>query len=96
MASYVKRNSIRLSATFSVGSTPTDPTAVFLEIRQPNGTLTTLQYGIDGSLVRVSAGVYRYDYNAANAGDVGYRWYSTGVAQAASESRIYITDNIGG
>ena len=93
--SYDRGDLVRLTATFKVGDTPTNPTAVFLYIRSVTGVLTTLQYGVDGSITRPSTGVYQYDYSASAAGNVTYRWASTGTAQGADQGSFFIIDEVG-
>lgn len=95
MATYDRGQLVRLTVTFSVGSTPTDPSAVYLYLRAPDGTFSTLQYGVDGSVVKVSTGVYRYDYSATARGDVYYRWSGTGAAQSAEQSTFFVQDDVG-
>jgi hypothetical protein len=94
MATYDRGDLVRLTATFTVSSVATDPTSVVLYVRSPTGTLTTLTYGVDGAVVKVSTGVYRYDYSASAVGNVTFRWASTGVAQAASQDSFFVYDDV--
>jgi len=93
--SYDRGDLVRITATFTVGGVATDPAAVYLYLRAPDGTLTTLQYGVDGSVVKTSTGVYRYDYSATTRGDVYYRWSGTGAAQAAEQGTFFVQDDVG-
>jgi len=93
--SYDRGDLVRITATFTVNDVVTDPASVYLYLRAPDGTLTTLQYGVDGSVVKVSTGVYRYDYSATTRGDVYYRWSGTGAAQAAEQGAFYVQDDVG-
>jgi hypothetical protein len=95
MSSYDRGDLIRITATFTVGGVATDPTAVYLYLRAPDGTLTTLQYGVDASLTKTATGAYRYDYSATARGDVYYRWAGTGAAQAAEQGTFFVQDDVG-
>ena len=94
-SSYDRGDLVRLTATFTVGAVATDPSGVVLYIRQPDGSLTTLTYGVDAAIAKVSTGVYRYDYNAATAGPVSYRWAGTSPAQAADQNSFFVVDDVG-
>lgn len=69
----------RISTTFYVGSTPTDPsTEVDLVVREPDGTETAYDYnGGAGSIVRDSAGVYHLDRVLDAAGLWSWLWTGT-------------------
>lgn len=95
MATYDRGDLVRLQATFSISGVPTDPTSVTLYIRQPSGVLTTLVYGVDAGIIKVSTGVYRYDYDASAMGAVTYRWAGTGAAQAAEQGSLFVRDDVG-
>ena len=47
------------------------------------------------AIVKVSTGIYRYDYNAATAGPVSYRWAGTSPAQAADQNSFFVVDDVG-
>ena len=80
----------RITATFEVADTPTDPTTTTIRVRTPAGAETSHQYGVDGNVVRVSAGVFRYDLALTASGYWRYRWVGTGVAAAAEEKTIAV------
>lgn len=67
-----------------------DPTVVKLSIREPDGTLVTLTYGVDASIIRSSLGIYYYDLDCDQSGDWYYRWWSTGTGQAAEERHFTV------
>lgn len=68
----------RLSTTFYVGTTPTDPsTDVALVVRDPAGTSTTYDYPAPGTIVRDSAGVYHQDILLSLAGIYSWKWTGT-------------------
>lgn len=93
--SYPPGSLVRVDVTFTnSGGTPTDPSAITLEIRTPAGTNTTLVYGVDLGLVRDSAGVYHSDIQADLEGTWHYRFEGTGNVRAANDGRFYITDSV--
>lgn len=94
MTTYDRGDLVRLTATFTVSGVATDPGAVTLYLRAPDGTLSTLTYA-GGAITKVATGVYRYDYNASAAGDVSYRWAGTSPAQAADQSVFFVKDDVG-
>ncbi len=60
-----------------------DPAAVFFKVKDPEGTVTIYQYGVDAQLVKVSTGIYRVDVDANKPGTWRYKFYSTGSGKAA-------------
>lgn len=70
--------------------TPLDPTTVSLSYRKLGGSVTTLVYGTDAAVVKVSTGVYRCDISAASSGRWFYRWHSTGTGQGSEEVEFYV------
>lgn len=87
----------RLSVTFTdINGTPTDPTTVSLLIQTPDNNQTTVS---SGSITRVSAGLYYYDYTITQAGtptvpDHLYRYTGTGAITAVIESRFTVVPTI--
>jgi hypothetical protein len=67
-----------------------DPTAMFIQYKKPSGTIVTLQYGIDSSVIKQAVGIYYTNINADEAGHWHYRFYSTGVGQAAETGRFHV------
>ena len=76
---------VRVSATFTVSGTATDPATVTLKVRDPSGTTTTYTYGA-ATVTKDSTGAYHRDVSATTAGRWLYRWEGTGTAQAAEEA----------
>lgn len=68
-----------------------DPAAVFFKVKDPEGDITTYQYGFDVALVKDSVGNYHVDVNANKPGTWTYRFYSTGNGQAA-DKRTFIVE----
>jgi hypothetical protein len=85
---------IRVTGVFRLQSTGgvIDPTNVFLSILDPDEGLTTYQFegGTDDEIIKDSVGTYHADIDAIIAGTWYYRWFSTGVGQAAIEGRFVI------
>lgn len=65
-----------------------DPSVVVFKYKAPGGTITTLTYGVDGSLSRVGTGVYRCSFIGSAAGTWKYRWQATGTLVSARERRV--------
>lgn len=82
---------IRLTGSFSdLAGTATDPTGITLSIRLPSGTITTLTYGVDASVYRLSTGFYYSDFAPTMEGLHYYRFAGTGAVTAAEEQNFYI------
>lgn len=79
----------RVSATFTVGGTATDPTAITAKVQAPDLTETSYVYGV-ASVVRSSAGAYYLDIPCAAAGRYRVRWVGTGAAAAAEEASFTV------
>lgn len=83
---------VRLTGTFRDALTDAllDPTVVKVTIREPDGTTTTYQYGVDDEVVRSSLGVYYVEVPIDQIGMHHYRWYSTGVGQASEQWKFNV------
>jgi hypothetical protein len=69
-----------ISNTFSVSSTPTDPTTVTLTVTSgQTRTVSTYTYAAS-QITRTSAGVYTKDITCNEAGTWQYQWDGTGAA----------------
>ncbi len=78
---------LEATATFAVGATPTDPTTVTAEVREPDGTVTIYTYSAapsqpDPHITRASAGVYELVLVPDAAGAWVVRWAGTGAVTA--------------
>jgi hypothetical protein len=68
-----------------------DPTKVFFKDAAPDGTVTTLEHGVDAALVKDDTGKYHVNVDTTGAeGWRSYRFYSTGVGQAANEGKFLV------
>lgn len=81
----------RVSVTFTgTNGAVADPTAVTCRYRSPAGTETSLTYGVDGSLVKDSTGVYHVDIPCTVAGIWRARFAGTGAVVAAAEDSFTV------
>ena len=90
MDEFDKGDKVRVKGEFYLEGTLTDPAAVIFKYKNPSGTVTTLTYGVDGDLVKETAGIYHVDVSADTNGHWACRWESTGAAAAADESEFYV------
>lgn len=67
-----------------------DPAAVFCKVKAPDDTVTSYQYGVGVSIVKVEDGKYQLVVNATQEGRWFYRWYSTGSGKAAGEREFVV------
>ena len=67
-----------------------DPDVVLFQFRTPPGVYTAYTYGVDAELVKEDTGIYYVAVDADTVGAWHYRFYSTGVGQAAGEDRFDI------
>lgn len=81
----------RLSNTFSINGTPTDPTTISLAVTDPEGTTTTYTYAA-AQITRDSAGVYHKDIPCTLAGTWLYLWVGTGAASDAQAGTWRVSD----
>lgn len=84
---YEIDNQVTVSALFKVSGTPTDPTAVTLTVKKPDGTKTTYNYPAD--ITKTGTGAYKKDITIDQVGNWNYKWKGTGTVVAASE--LYFT-----
>lgn len=84
MAVYTLGETVRLTTTFKVGTTPTDPTTIELTIGDAAGTPSTYTYaGLEIS--RSGAGVYYKEVVPDTAGTWLGRWVGAGDVDAIEE-----------
>lgn len=90
---------VRLTNTFTVSGTATDPTTVSLTVTSPSGVVTTYTFA-GGEVTKDSTGVYRRDIACTEAGIWRYVWTGTGTASdvqrgewtvQAAAPRLYAT-----
>lgn len=94
MKTFDKGDLIRCTATFTTSAgVALDPSAVIFETKDPDGNVTTLIYGEDDEVVKLSTGVYYVDVDADQAGQWWCRFYSTGTGQAAEEEKFIVNSS---
>ena len=92
--SYDKNQEVRLQGSFKILGTLTDPTAVTLKVRDPQGNITVWTYPMapnPETITKDSTGVYFRDIILYSDGDWYYRWEGVGVCDAAAEKRMVVT-----
>lgn len=82
IATYTVGQPVRITATFKVGSTLTNPTTVTVQVKDPDGAITTPAATND------STGVYHVDITPAKKGRYAYRVAGTGACIAAAEGEF--------
>ena len=73
---------VHVTAVFTLSGTATDPSAVVVSVKDPNGTMTT------PTATKDSTGNYHVDVSAIVAGRYFVRFAGTGVVQAAAEQEF--------
>lgn len=78
---------VRVTAEFRDVETRTllDPDEVNLSILSPSNVLTTYTYNSGDEVIKDDVGIYYSDISAEEDGRYYYRWWSTGIGQAAVE-----------
>jgi len=79
---------VRCKGTFAETTAPytaVDPTTLTFKCESPSGTVTTLVYGTDGALLRLTTGEYYVDVTPDEAGTWTYKFIATGTGQSAGE-----------
>jgi len=90
VATYRPDGVLVLEVTFEVGGVETDPTALTLTVRSPDGASTDYVYLTDVEVVRDSAGVFHADIPAPDDGPWAWRWEGTGAAAGVDEGVFFV------
>lgn len=69
----------RLTNTFTVAGTPTDPTTITLTLTTPAGVATSYTFA-GGTVTKDGTGVYHKDVTCDQAGEWTFQWVGTGTA----------------
>jgi hypothetical protein len=83
-ATYDIGDVVRLTGTFTVSSTNTDPTTITLKVKDPSGNTATYTYAL-AQVTKSAVGIYYYDLAIDEAGIWRYEWTGTGTCQAVAE-----------
>jgi len=93
---YTLGASVRVWCTFQDSSSNNqDPDNVFFRYVDSAGSTTSLTYGGTGANTRVvknATGVYYWDVDANAQGTFSYKWWSTGVGQAADQDAFHVKE----
>jgi len=93
ITNYPEGTLVTVRGTFK-NSTGTlhNPTAVLLDVVEPNSALITYTYGVDAIITRPSTGIYEADLDTTNKRGLWlYTWYATGLGQTDSgEKEFYV------
>lgn len=88
MSSYVKGDTVKVTATFAVDGGATDPTAATIRVKAPGGTVTVYD---ESDMTHVGAGVWQ----AVVVLDQNGTWYvraeGTGAAAGVEETAIVVS-----
>lgn len=87
MASYQVGDSVKITGTFKIDNVVQDPTAVYLQIRDPSGNITTLSFA-DAEITQVSTGVYSYNLTLDEAGDWYVKFIGTGNVISSTKDTL--------
>lgn len=85
---------VRCTSAFAASGTNVNPEAIMFKVKTPSGVVTTYTYGTDTALVRDATGVYHVDVSATEAGEYVYRFWSTGIGQAAAEGQFVVKSTL--
>ena len=81
---------VRTTCQFTFDNNPVDPTTVTVYFRPSAGVITTLVYGVDADVIRLSQGSYQAILPVDVDGSWHIRWFGTGVYQSAIEVEFMV------
>lgn len=81
---YHVGDTLKITGTFTVDGTETDPTSVSLQVRDPSGNIATYTYA-DAEVSKVSTGVYSYNLLLDEDGVWFVKWIGEGAVVTATE-----------
>jgi hypothetical protein len=74
----------------TVGGVATDPTAVVLTVRKPDGTVTAYTWPSPATLSKEATGRFYVDVTLDASGLWAYELAGTGAVQAVEQGRLYV------
>ena len=86
---YTIGTAVKMTSTFTVSSTNTDPTTVTLQVTDPSGNTDTYTYA-GGTVDKDAAGIYSKTITPDEAGYWKYRFVGTGAVVAANSFKFYV------
>ncbi len=87
---HTQEHTVRLTGTFKVSSTLTDPSTITFKMKKPNGVITTFIFNTDAELVKDSTGVFYVEQKLDLSGDWYYSFEGTGAVKAFEENRFHV------
>lgn len=84
---YDKNDTVRLTGTFTVSGSATNPTTVTLTVRDPSGNLDTYAAS---DMTNSSTGVYYKDVSIDQSGKWYYEFLGTGAVATAGENFFHV------
>lgn len=89
--SYPLGQPVRCSVAFTnTSDVATDPTTTIFRLKEPDGTLTTLTYPTDATVVRTGTGAFYVDIEPDQAGLHYYEFDGTGECEAADPGKFFV------
>lgn len=92
---YDKGDLVRITGTFTVASTATDPTTITLKVKDPSGNVDTYTYALS-QVTKSSTGVYYKDLSLDEAGYWYYQWIGTGAVESVDEGYFVVKSRMVG
>lgn len=80
---------VRVTGTFTVSGTATDPTTVVCKIQDPSGNEVTYTYSL-GEVTKSATGIFYKDVAIDESGVWYYRWIGTGACVAGGEGNLRV------
>ena len=91
MGVYLVGSAVTITETFTVDGVLTDPTTITFRVENPDLTIDTYVFGVDGEVSHPSVGVYVLDLPAqTQIGVFHYSVTGTGAVEASSEGEFTI------
>ena len=92
MSSFSLGSQVDLPVSFSVAGSAVDPTAVTLQIRDPDGTVTTYTYAL-GGVTKLATGSYTRPLTLNVSGKWWYRYTGSGSYRATTGDKVITVDS---
>jgi len=86
---YALNSVVRITATFAVSGSATDPTAITMKVKNPAGTVATYTYALS-EITKSATGIYYKDVSVTSSGTWYYSMTGTGTCAAAAEGKVFV------
>lgn len=90
---YSKNQTVRITGTFTVSGTATDPTTVTLKVQDPSGNEDTYTYALS-QVTKSAVGIYYKDLALDEVGRWFYAWVGTGTVAAGDEDYLDVAQTV--